>query len=189
MLFARRGFYGTSTREIADAVGIKQPSLFHHFATKDDIMLELLEYNLNESVLVAQKEAAADGSAGLRLYRYLLFELHYTVSSPYNLAGMTSSAVLELPLYAEATEKLRQLRAARRQIIADGIASGEFVDVGIENAHRAVMWMILGLLDDVGGGGVEDPDQLAESITNLAVRSLLADVSKLEEIQRAASQR
>ena len=30
LLFAQRGFFGTSTRDIADAVRIRQPSLFHH---------------------------------------------------------------------------------------------------------------------------------------------------------------
>ena len=41
-LFAERGYDGTSTRQIADAVGIRQPSLFHHFASKQAIMEELL---------------------------------------------------------------------------------------------------------------------------------------------------
>ena len=41
-LFARKGFHGTSTREIADAVEIRQPSLFHHFPTKRDIMAALI---------------------------------------------------------------------------------------------------------------------------------------------------
>ncbi|MFD8382255.1 TetR/AcrR family transcriptional regulator [Streptomyces sp. NPDC059679] len=33
LLFRRHGYRGTSTRQIAEAVGIKQPSLFHHFPT------------------------------------------------------------------------------------------------------------------------------------------------------------
>ncbi len=41
-LFTTRGFTGTSTRMIADAVGIRQASMYHHFATKDDILAALL---------------------------------------------------------------------------------------------------------------------------------------------------
>jgi AcrR family transcriptional regulator len=37
LLFAQRGYFGTSTRDIADAVRIRQPSLFHHFEAKHEI--------------------------------------------------------------------------------------------------------------------------------------------------------
>ena len=41
-LFTTRGFTSTSTRMIADAVGVRQASLYHHFATKDDMLAALL---------------------------------------------------------------------------------------------------------------------------------------------------
>jgi AcrR family transcriptional regulator len=40
-LFAKRGFDGVSVREIADAAGIMGGSLYHHFASKKDIYLEV----------------------------------------------------------------------------------------------------------------------------------------------------
>ena len=44
ILFTQHGYFGTSTRDIAGAVGIRQPSLFHHFDNKAAIAEELLEY-------------------------------------------------------------------------------------------------------------------------------------------------
>jgi AcrR family transcriptional regulator len=41
-LFTSQGFANTSTRAVAEAVGIRQSSLYHHFPTKDDILGELL---------------------------------------------------------------------------------------------------------------------------------------------------
>ena len=41
-LFTTQGYANTSTRSIADAVGIRQSSLYHHFSTKDDILEVLL---------------------------------------------------------------------------------------------------------------------------------------------------
>lgn len=40
-LFTEFGVYGVSTRQIADAVGISQPTLYAYFPTKDDIGREL----------------------------------------------------------------------------------------------------------------------------------------------------
>jgi AcrR family transcriptional regulator len=41
-LFAEHGLSGTSTRAIAERVGIRQASLYYHFAGKDDLLVELL---------------------------------------------------------------------------------------------------------------------------------------------------
>lgn len=41
-LFTTLGYAGTSTRGIADSVGIRQASLYHYFNTKDDILCAVL---------------------------------------------------------------------------------------------------------------------------------------------------
>jgi AcrR family transcriptional regulator len=42
-LFARRGFAGTSMQDVADALGIRKPSLYKHFAGKDALYGAVLE--------------------------------------------------------------------------------------------------------------------------------------------------
>jgi AcrR family transcriptional regulator len=41
-MFATRGFRGTSLATIAKRVGVSEPGLLHHFASKEELLLELL---------------------------------------------------------------------------------------------------------------------------------------------------
>lgn len=42
-LFAQKGFDGTSVQEVAEAVGIRKPSLLYHFASKDELRKAVLD--------------------------------------------------------------------------------------------------------------------------------------------------
>ncbi len=47
-LFARKGFRGTTTREIASAVGVSEPVLYQHFATKRDLYTAIVDHMVDE---------------------------------------------------------------------------------------------------------------------------------------------
>ena len=40
-LFAERGYRGTSLADLAEALGVQKPSLYHHIASKEDLLWEL----------------------------------------------------------------------------------------------------------------------------------------------------
>lgn len=60
-LFARAGYADTSMREIAESVGVSKSTLFHHYATKDELLLAVLE--ARDTEIGARANAAASGSA------------------------------------------------------------------------------------------------------------------------------
>jgi AcrR family transcriptional regulator len=87
-LFTTQGFANTSTRSIADAVGIRQSSLYHHFKTKDDILEDLLEGTVAGGLTFARAVAAlpiAEGHAGSRLHAVALYDGTQLCNARWNL--------------------------------------------------------------------------------------------------------
>ncbi|EGD43172.1 transcriptional regulator, TetR family [Nocardioidaceae bacterium Broad-1] len=57
-LFTSKGFAATSTREIAEAVGIRQASLYYHFAGKDEILAALLATTVRPTQMMVEEIVA-----------------------------------------------------------------------------------------------------------------------------------
>jgi AcrR family transcriptional regulator len=183
-LFAQKGYHGTSTREIANAVGIQQPSLFHHFESKDAIMSELIDFDLDEPLAVAEREATAPGSAAVRLYRYLAWDVEYLCRSPYNLSPV--QLMLADPVFAGAVERYGRLVDARESMIREAIAAGEFIDVDPVFAQKAIVWMIRGTIADAEEQTPSQARDTADHLASFAVRALLENPDELDQIKEAA---
>jgi AcrR family transcriptional regulator len=64
-----RGYRAVSTREIAEAVGITQPALYHHFGGKEALYAAVLEADLARQAETIREATRADASAPERLRR------------------------------------------------------------------------------------------------------------------------
>ncbi|MBW0105006.1 TetR/AcrR family transcriptional regulator [Pseudonocardia sp. KRD291] len=52
-IFSRRGFRATSMNEIAAAVGLSKPTLYHYFRSKEELLVRLYSDVLDESLALA----------------------------------------------------------------------------------------------------------------------------------------
>jgi len=127
-LFAHRGFYGVSTKEIASGAGISEALIFKHFPTKRALYKGLYAY-CARAIEFDQTRLAALGENGLGAAQLLYFVLRSVLSqsSPESLPtfrlfchscledGEFAALVLAGPLLREVLAKFGQcLRAAIR---------------------------------------------------------------------------
>lgn len=73
LLFRKKGYKGTTVRDIAEAVGILSGSLFHHFASKEEILLEIMREAFL-SVCIAHEKVLATEPDPVKQLRSLIRE-------------------------------------------------------------------------------------------------------------------
>ena len=184
-LFAARGYYGTSPRDIATAVGIRQPSLFHHFETKKAMFEELLSYSLDDSAAVAEHLVGADGSPAARLYRFLVEDFRYLMESPYDLRSIFNSGVLEDEEFGRWGGTALRLHVAVAGMIRQGIEAGDFIEIEISFARQAVSGLMLETIRE-RSLGEELPAQRPTRTADFMLRALLVDPSRIREVAAEA---
>jgi AcrR family transcriptional regulator len=89
-LFTTLGYTGTSTRSIAESVGIRQASLYHYFATKDDILCALLGQTVSPTLAFIPSLLGAQPELGAaeHLHALAAFDGHQLLAGRWNLGAL-----------------------------------------------------------------------------------------------------
>lgn len=123
-LFCTVGFTSTSTRAIADAAGVRQASIYHHFAGKDAILLELLLGTVRPSLELADALAAGTEPAAARLWTLVHADVGLLCAGPVNLGVLYVLPEVAGEQFAE-FHALRSLLRARYSELARAAGDGD----------------------------------------------------------------
>lgn len=116
-LFAEHGYAGTSTRAIAEGVGIRQASLYHHFAGKDEILLELLETSVRPSLaFVGPLLEHPDRAAAL--YALAVIDVGTLLATPHNIGSLYLAHEVQQPRFDSFRQQRAVLQAAYTTLAA-----------------------------------------------------------------------
>lgn len=139
-LFAQKGFYGTSIRDIAAQQGISKQALLHHFVSKEKLYGVVLE-RIAEQVIGRVNETDRNLSATVQLENVL------EQMSAWNSENMDGARVLMRELLDNPERAphavnwyLSPLLDSMTEIVERGQASGEFKDV----SALALIYNVLG---------------------------------------------
>ena len=71
-LFSEKGFRGATTRELASNLGVTEPVLYQHFATKRDLYSAIIEFKSNDvRTVLAELESYLDKKDDPGFFRHL----------------------------------------------------------------------------------------------------------------------
>jgi AcrR family transcriptional regulator len=126
-VFARRGYHGASTQDIADVMGIRQGSIYYYFASKE-VALEavcadgIAEYEANARRVQRSTISASDKVAQLMFHHLapLADRLDFT------LTFLRERRFLPAPARERIRAIERRYERIIQRVIEQGIATGEF---------------------------------------------------------------
>ena len=121
-LFTTLGYANTSTRRIADAVGVRQASLYHHFATKDDILDALLAGTIDEPLRLAGVLLTEAEPATARLHALVVSDVFQLCHSTWNLGALYLLPELRVDRFAQFRRDRSELRERYRRLAEAAIA-------------------------------------------------------------------
>jgi AcrR family transcriptional regulator len=146
-LFSRKGFSGTTTKEIAEGAGVSEAIIFRHFATKGDLYAAILDHKVRQATerVKAQLEEAASRKDDRAFFGSLaseMFEFHSKDKTFMRLllfSALEGHDLSDIFFHSAA----REIKNHVRRYIKQRIADGAFRTADPAVAARAFVGMVL----------------------------------------------
>ena len=183
-LIATQGYHGTTTREIAGAVGISQPSLFFHFPSKSAIADELYRLDIIPAVGRLEALIVGEGRPAAKLYTMVFGELTHILRSPYDLRAHLNYEVLNDPALDAYRDYMKRFDDMTRILIRSGQEIGELAGVDAWLAPQMVSSLLARAPMFSRASEVES---LPREAATLVLHSLLADRGDLDRVRSEAA--
>jgi AcrR family transcriptional regulator len=127
-LFSQRGYHAVGIRDLAEAVGLSTSTLYHYYATKQDILFAVVSRFLTEftaRLVAGLRDASVPPRQ--RLEHSVTEHIELTVTrSEELLVGSPVLNALGPEQRARISALRREYRDTVRDVIAEGVAAGEF---------------------------------------------------------------
>jgi AcrR family transcriptional regulator len=173
-VFRQKGFHGASMEDIAQAVNLKKASLYHHFESKQEILLEILDRALQlllgKISTITCQNIPADKKLRLMIRQYLQI-----LSENVDLAAVLlfEHRALERRQHARHIPNRDRFESLWKDVIAEGVAKKVFACDDPSMAVRALLGQMNWTITWYSPYGEKSIEQIADEYSNLLLNGLL----------------
>jgi AcrR family transcriptional regulator len=173
-LFAERGFTGTSLQDVAEAMGLSRPALYHYVRSKEALLEALVsEASVSNANFLSELRERRDLDPLDRIGEAVRGMALRSARSPLQMRVLISSeAHLPAELAAVHHRAKRQVLDHLTAIVSDAVQAGALRPVDEKLAAFGILGMVLWIPFWFQPGGRSTPDTVAEELVHLALDGL-----------------
>ncbi len=174
-MFSQKGFHATSMQDIAQAVHLQKASLYHHVASKQEILVGVLDWALDlliermESVMNQPLPADAKLRQAIQVYLTTLLE-HRDLAAVLLLEHRS----LKPDLHARHIPRRDRYEQLWRDLILEGIQSSDFRKCDPAMAAKALLGVMNWCITWYRSDGPLSPQEIAAQFADLFLEGLVA---------------
>jgi AcrR family transcriptional regulator len=172
-VFSERGYHAASMTDIAQRVGMRKPSLYHHIRKKEDLLFAIHEQLIDE--LIEQTNAALDPSmtppeqmAAVLRVSFDLIARHRDAVTVF----LQERRAVSGARWNELVVKRDRYEQMVSGIIAEGTATKAFADLPAAIAARGVLGMVNWGYTWFDPKGAMTAEEIADVFVAIALRGL-----------------
>ena len=176
-IFRTKGYHAATVRDIADEVGILKGSLYHHFASKEELLYLVVKEPIAQMYRTITEIAAADATAAEKLRRAIsahleAFDRHY----PHLFVYLRERESVKRRFREMIGFSPKEYERCWQQILREGIENGEFrPDLDIQVTSYGMLGMLNWSYKWYDPQGRLSVREVAEEFTTLALAGVAAD--------------
>jgi AcrR family transcriptional regulator len=170
--FVEHGYHGTTVRDIARRAGLSVSGLYHHYPSKQEMLVGLTDAAIEELLArsrAAEAEAGRSPSARFDavVESLLLFHMHRREQAFLSSTEIRSFDPDRRDAYVSKRDEQQRMVDA---IVADGLSDNVFHVPDSVHASRAVVSMCVGVASWYRPDGPSSPAELVEIYLQIARR-------------------
>jgi len=167
-LFTTRGYTATSTRAIAEVVGIRQASLYTHFQTKSAILAGLLDGTVGRSLALARGLCSKTDDPRAALLSLAVVDVRGLLEPRWNVGALYLLPEVAGDDFRDFRERRAELRGHYRALVSACPGAPSADDPLADLPFRVVESVILHR-QETGATGVDAEDWAASALRAIGI--------------------